>query len=251
MDPFSLVVGITGLIGLTGQTIKVTKGYLHSVKHAKETVAEMLQELEILYFNLSRLDKLLKTKEAARHFDQTSVLVSSTHACRTKLTAICQKLDGAGQGLLNRLKWPLSKDDHQESLAQLRAFSQWIQFSLIVDGCALLSKSSAEVLAILTKQLDSFGDIDRRTLSIEQSLTIQAQFLGDNRAVMEREKVLNWLSTVKHEQKHNDIRMPRMSGTGEWLLKEAKFRSWRDDSKSRDNVLWCHGIQGSGKSVLA
>lgn len=122
MDPFSLVVGITGLIGLTGQTIKVTKAYLHSVKHAKETVAEMLQELEILYFNLSPLDKLLKTKEAARHFDQTSVLVSSTHACRTKLTAICQKLDGAGQGLLNRLKWPLSKDDHQESLAHSEPF---------------------------------------------------------------------------------------------------------------------------------
>ncbi|CAF9932835.1 hypothetical protein IMSHALPRED_009001 [Imshaugia aleurites] len=254
MDPFSLVVGITGLLSLASQTIKLTKAYVQSTKHAKDTATEMLQELDVLHFNLSHLDKLLKSEEVARPFDPTSVLVSSTNACRTKLTTIYHKLDGAGQSRLKQLVWPLSKDDHQETIIQLRAFSQWIQFSLTVDGCALLSKTSAEVLAILTKQLDTFrllGDVDRRTRSIEQSLTNQAQMLRDDRAVEEREKALNWLSTVKHEQKHHDVRMPRMDGTGEWLLNEVAFRSWRDNSRSRDNVLWCHGIQGSGKSVLA
>ncbi len=254
MATFSLVVGITGLLGLALQTIKATKIYVHNAKHAQDAATEMLQELDVLHFNLSRLDKLLKTEEAARPFDQTSVLVSSTDACRIKLTAIYQKLNGAGRSRLNQLKWPLTKDDHQEAIVQLRAFSQWIQFALAIDGCALLSKTSADVLATLTKQLDTFqllGDIDRRTRSMEQSMTNQARIMSDDRAKEERNRALDWLSTVKHEQKHHDIRMPRMDGTGEWLLKEASFRSWRDNSDSRDNVLWCHGIQGSGKSVLA
>ncbi len=62
MDPFSLVVGITGLLGLALQTIKATKIYVHNAKHAKDAATEMLQELDILHFNLSRLDKLLKTE---------------------------------------------------------------------------------------------------------------------------------------------------------------------------------------------
>lgn len=68
---------------------------------------------------------------------------------------------------------------------------------------------------------------------------------------MSERKVLDWLSTVKHEQNNHDIHMPRIDGTGEWLLHEVAFRNWRDNPKSRDNVLWCNGILGSGKSVLA
>ena len=240
MDPFSLVVGISGLLGLAGQTIKVTRVYVHSARHAKDTATQMLQELDILHFNLSRLDKLLKTGEAARPLDQTSVLFSSTVDCRTKLTAIHQKPDGACQSRLNQLKWPLSKTDHQDTIARLRTFSQWIRFALTVDDCALLSKTSAEVLAILTKQLDTFQllrESDQWTRSVEQLLRDQARILSDDRAVEERKPALDWLSTVDHKQKHNDIRMPRMNGTGEWLLNEIAFWSWRDNSSSCDNVL--------------
>ena len=72
MEPFSLVVGITGILGLALQIIEATKIYVHN---AKDAATQMLQELDIPHFTLSRLDKLLKTEEAARPFDQTSVLV--------------------------------------------------------------------------------------------------------------------------------------------------------------------------------
>lgn len=255
MDPFSLTVGIAGLLGLAAQTLKVTKAFLHSANHAKDSALEILQELDVLHFNLSRLARLLETEnKAGPSFNDTSVLVSSTIACRNKLTVLHDKLDRVDRNRIIQLKWPLSAKEHQETIGQLRAFVQWVQFALTVDGCALLSKISKEVLEILGQQLETFhllGDIDRRTHSIEQSLVDQARILRDNGAAREREQVLEWLSNFKHEQKHHDIRMPRMKGTGEWLLNEVAFRTWRDNSKSRDNVLWCHGIQGSGKSVLA
>lgn len=120
-------------------------------------------------------------------FDDGSLLTRS----RRHRSPIYQKLGGAGQNRLSQLKSPLSDKDHKEAIVQLRAFSQWFQFALTVDGCALLSKISSDVLAILTKQSDTFqllGDIDRWTCSIELSLTNQPRTLRDRRAVDEREK---------------------------------------------------------------
>ena len=48
-------------------------------------------------------------------------------------------------------------------------------FNLTIDGCALLSKTSADVLATLTKQLDTFqllGGNDCRIRSMEQSMNL-------------------------------------------------------------------------------
>lgn len=255
MDPFSLTVGIAGILTLAAQTAKVARAFVNSAKHAKDSAKEMLQELDVLRSNLSRLEKFLKTgNQVGQSFDGTSVLVSSTIACRNKLTELYDKLDRVDRNRTMQLKWPLGAKEHQETIGQLRAFAQWVQFALTVVGCALLSKTSTEVLEILGQQLETFhllGDIGRRAQSIEQSLIDQTRTLRDDRAVREREQVLEWLSTFKHEQKHHDIRIPRVEGTGEWLLQKVVFQQWRDDPKSRDNTLWCHGIQGSGKSVLA
>lgn len=73
--------------------------------------------------------------------------------------------------------------------------------------------------------------------------------LQTERQIQDREKVLKWISNFEYEKKHHAIRTPRVEETGDWLLKTHQFQRWRDEVES-DNVLWCHGIQGSGKSVL-
>lgn len=134
---------------------KVTRTYVHEVKHGKEAAAELLRELDVLHYNLSQLDAFLKSDEAARPFDSTSVLVTSTFACRDKLTVLVEKLSGASGSLLNRLKWPLDSKEHRQTVQDLRAFAQWVQFALTIDGCALLSKTSADVLETLASQLET------------------------------------------------------------------------------------------------
>ena len=76
------------------------------------------------------------------------------------------------------------------------------------------------------------------------------KMLHIDRKAQERTAILKWISTLEHTNKHFAIRMPRVDGTSQWLLDHPKFRMWRDDVES-NNVLWCHGIPGSGKSVLA
>ncbi|KAL9637688.1 MAG: hypothetical protein Q9164_002040 [Protoblastenia rupestris] len=253
MDPFSITVGIASLVNLTAHTIRLTNGYIREARHSREAAADLSKELDVLHFNLSRLDEFLRKNEVVQPFDNTSVLVSSTSACRNKLTILRDKLEGVGGTRLSRLKWPLNSKEHQESIQELRAFVQWIQFALTVDGCALLAKTSAEVLESLKNQLDTFQlvtSIGERTHLIERSLEEQTRLFKSSRAAEGREQILEWISAVKHEQKHHDMRRPRVDGTGEWLLQERIFQDWRDGPKSRHNVLWCQGIQGSGKSVI-
>ena len=66
----------------------------------------------------------------------------------------------------------------------------------------------------------------------------QTRMLENDRKDQRREKILDWMSTSENESKHNAIRMPRVPGTGEWLLETEEFMTWRMGEES-PSVLWC------------
>ncbi|KAF7328544.1 NACHT and ankyrin domain protein [Mycena venus] len=63
-----------------------------------------------------------------------------------------------------------------------------------------------------------------------------------------RQDFLNWLSPINFFLRQADILQVRQEGTGEWLLADPRFRAWKTASR---RTLWCHGIPGAGKTVLA
>ena len=254
MDPFSIAASIAGLVGLTAQVLKITKAFVHEGRHGKEFAAELVNELNMLHFNLSRLDEFLRSASGGLHFQDTSVLISSSFSYREKLKRLQQRLDVASKSRLTPFKWPLNSAEHHQSIEELRAYAQCVQLSLNINGCALLSKTSEEVMDVLRSQLEAFQlleTISHRTLSSQQSSLEQTQTVQDHYAAEERDKLLDWISVDPHEQKHHQIRLPRVAGTGDWFLELGEFWRWRDSSSVSDNVLLCQGIQGSGKSVLA
>ena len=255
MDPFSLAVGIAGLVGLVGKTIRISTVFVKEARRGQEAAADLLKELDILAFNLGRLDDFLRTTDQLhRDFSDTSVLVSSTFACRTKLTVLHEKLDRANSNRLHRLAWPLDAKEHHEIIETLRAYAQCCQLSLTVSGCMLLSNTSAEVQAILKQQLETFEvleKVDVQARMLERSIVEQARVQEESHAAEERERVLNWISDSNSEERHHDVRSQRLEGTGEWLLNERLFQRWRDEQQPHSSTLLCQGIQGSGKSVLA
>ncbi|KAL8836267.1 MAG: hypothetical protein Q9176_006416 [Flavoplaca citrina] len=244
MDPFSLSVGVAGLLTLTTKIIRAARSYCHEAKHAKEAAGELLAELDVLYFNLSQLDQLLK-RDASTSFSNTSVLTTSTHGCRNKLSVLHNKLEKAAAHPMHRFLWPLNSDEHKKTLQELRAFVQWIQFALTIDGSSLLAKTSTEVIDVLQNQLQMFQMLDqadtRAELTHNTAIDIR-ETMRTADASRERENILNWISNAKSSQKHHDVRLPRVEGTGDWLIEEPAFKSWRDGV---ENVLWCYGIQGS------
>lgn len=135
MDPFSLAVGITGLIGLIAKTLTLTQEYFHGARHASKAAAALAKELDRLYSNLLRLDEFLRSENAkGQSFQETSVLVSSTSACQATIRTLYDKLTAVGQSRTSRVLWPLNEKEHQRSMQELRALSRLIQFALTVDG---------------------------------------------------------------------------------------------------------------------
>ena len=65
---------------------------------------------------------------------------------------------------------------------------------------------------------------------------------------MEREKLLTWISPLDFQPKHFDVINKHHPGTGKWMLETSEFVAWR---KGETKLLWCTGIPGAGKTVLA
>ncbi|KAJ7339863.1 hypothetical protein DFH08DRAFT_1013374, partial [Mycena albidolilacea] len=63
-----------------------------------------------------------------------------------------------------------------------------------------------------------------------------------------RQDFLNWFSPINFFPRQADILRVRQEGTGEWLLADPKFQEWKIGS---GKTLWCYGIPGAGKTVLA
>lgn len=135
MDPFSLAVGVSGLITLIAQTLKLTQKYVHGVRDASKAAAGLRTELKILHSNLLRLEEFLRSDKAKGHsFSQKSSLVSTIDACSVKLQRLCNDLNAVGESRMGRVLWPLNASEHSKSMQELRALAQWIQFTLTVDA---------------------------------------------------------------------------------------------------------------------
>ncbi|KAJ7024703.1 ankyrin repeat domain-containing protein [Mycena alexandri] len=65
---------------------------------------------------------------------------------------------------------------------------------------------------------------------------------------VERKQIIEWLSPINFFLRQADILQARQGGTGGWLLADPHFQEWESGS---GRTLWCHGIPGAGKTVLA
>ncbi|KAJ7763625.1 hypothetical protein DFH07DRAFT_693959, partial [Mycena maculata] len=63
-----------------------------------------------------------------------------------------------------------------------------------------------------------------------------------------RTKIIEWLAPINFFQRQADISRARQPGTGGWLLEDGRFKQWEAGSQ---RILWCRGIPGSGKTILA
>ncbi|ELR09111.1 hypothetical protein VC83_04395 [Pseudogymnoascus destructans] len=62
-----------------------------------------------------------------------------------------------------------------------------------------------------------------------------------------RQTVLDWLAPVDYAAQQSDFISRRAVGTGQWLLESAEFQAW---VKTDQQVLFCPGIPGAGKTIL-
>jgi len=64
-------------------------------------------------------------------------------------------------------------------------------------------------------------------------------------------QILQWLSPLEPQQRHQGVRIDRLDGVGNWVLETAEFRKWSDSEDGCvEPVLFCRGNPGVGKTYL-
>ncbi|KAJ7117136.1 hypothetical protein C8R44DRAFT_596639, partial [Mycena epipterygia] len=61
-------------------------------------------------------------------------------------------------------------------------------------------------------------------------------------------KILQWMSPLNSFQRQADVLSKWQPGTGGWFLTSPEFRDWESGCGKN---LWCRGMPGAGKTVLA
>ncbi|KAL8966269.1 MAG: hypothetical protein Q9183_003446, partial [Haloplaca sp. 2 TL-2023] len=69
----------------------------------------------------------------------------------------------------------------------------------------------------------------------------------DGNARREKQDLLVWLSPLTFWARQQDISKTRTPETGLWLLEDRFYQAWL---QGQDQILWCYGMPGAGKSVL-
>ena len=67
----------------------------------------------------------------------------------------------------------------------------------------------------------------------------------------EGRQILQWLSPLEPQQRHQGVRTGRLDGIGNWVLETNEFRKWSGEEDGWvEPVLFCAGNPGVGKTYL-
>lgn len=122
---------------LTSLVLEIGKS-LHKysdMRSSSQDIESLLAEVDALFKVLKQLELFLRDDTKGRQFDQaTSVLGSTTSACKTTLTDLKRRLESLSGKLLGNLAWPFHKEHLQNLAESLRRYNQIFQFSLTIEG---------------------------------------------------------------------------------------------------------------------
>ena len=67
----------------------------------------------------------------------------------------------------------------------------------------------------------------------------------------EGRQILQWLSPLEPQKRHDSVGADRLDGVGNWVLKTSEFRKWScAEDGSVEQVLFCYGNPGVGKTYI-
>lgn len=139
------------------------------------------------------------------------------------LDEVSKKLTVVPQDHLARskraLKWPFDKDESRSVIDRIEHHKSLINVA-----------------------------IGQANLELGKESNTNISYMKD---VMDNKAFFNTLDRISpldfRELQQSPLRRP-VAGTGRWFLKDDRFQGW---AAGRVPIIWCHGIPGAGKTVLA
>ncbi|KAJ7602558.1 hypothetical protein DFH06DRAFT_1397264 [Mycena polygramma] len=101
-------------------------------------------------------------------------------------------------------------------------------------GVSLFEKAAEE----LGRYFDELSNLIREAGEIQEQ----------HRRAIDRDQLIKWYSPLNMLPRHAAIFKNWEPGTGLWLPEHPSFREWKSGT---GKILWCQGMPGAGKTVLA
>ncbi|KAI1282644.1 hypothetical protein F5Y07DRAFT_194133 [Xylaria sp. FL0933] len=215
------------LIAIVDLAFKVIK-YMNDVREGGRERSELHQQVLTVYDLLWNL----KYEFESHNLDEETAWSNpikplfnpggTVDQLKVVLEQVASKLVLPSRGVktaFKKVKWPFDKPEIQRILGRLRSLTDSISIAL---GRANLQVG-----------VDTNKDVKYLRHAIESA---------------ELETALKWISPLDFRMLQKTAQRRPLSGTGSWFLNNPQVRGW---SNMKTKALWCHGIPGAGKTVLA
>ncbi|KAH7120600.1 ankyrin repeat-containing domain protein [Dactylonectria macrodidyma] len=223
----SFGVGAGDIIAVINRANKIRRAFIDAPSQFKD-ISDEVRSLSIVLQDV----EILSGQELSP--PKSEELEEITGGCRNVLKQLervldkyvelrpgNQKFDMKVKRAWKRLNW------EPDDIRDLR--------SCVVSNIALLNAFQGRVISQIS-QATKFG-VDRLNQRQE-----------DRERYEEQQTILDWLTPIDYTLQQNDFLSRRQPGTGQWLIESKEFLSWVASSKQ---TLFCPGIPGAGKSILA
>ncbi|KAI5810780.1 hypothetical protein BZA77DRAFT_162396 [Pyronema omphalodes] len=136
MDPLSIAAAVAGFLSLADQIATTLKEYADEVKSAPAEVQSLHQEVIALRQVLEDFVGFLReTNLSGCKFESSSALFKAVEACQYQLKKLWGRLADISEacsskklsGLVTRVRWPLKKDEVQQTIVTVQRFAQIFQ----------------------------------------------------------------------------------------------------------------------------
>ena len=132
MDPFSVIGGAAGLLGVVSQCVKATSVFIKNASNSQDEAAVMMEALSMLE---SILRHVIERKDVSSCDTESplwakdGMLDTTLQSCERTVSRLSSKLSEASKAprLLGSIRWPLKRQEYLDSMRDVRMYAQWIQ----------------------------------------------------------------------------------------------------------------------------
>ena len=241
MAEIGLVASIIGVIRLSEAVVKEAYKYGKAVKSAEKDMRNLERDVNGLIDTLKKLKDLAqKAADSGKPSNLWPTLSalqkddSPLHACESSLKSLMPEIAPNGKLAKHKARavWPHTQEKVNQTIHTIITQKEELLDALIIDHASQTLDDAHTIKSIA-----------------ETQTTIQKTSSSTNKQMTEGRKdaIVKWLMSTDASQNYVAALDKRSGSTGEWLLNNLKYTSWKNCT---GNHLWIHGPSGCGKTVL-
>ncbi|CAH0028066.1 unnamed protein product [Clonostachys rhizophaga] len=272
MEPLSTTASVIAVLQLTSKIVQ----YLNSASGATKERKALREELRACERVLEQLKDRCDEEGGDTEWNNSIKVLEGPDGPLGRLWVMLRNVEdrlqrrgGPAERLIAAVKWPFIQQEVKEIFGAMDREKSLLTLALngisgkLVQEIRRTVTQNREGLKVLVNTLNAHSNqshirlaelqegVDRiqaSQSSVQEDLIRFQQSQEEKELNKERDVILEWLPTLAHSTQHRDIIDQRQPGTGKWIFESPKFKTW---SEVQGQTLFCPGIPGAGKTVLA